>query len=367
MKRLLVTVDSLRHDHYRSMSNTRAFLGESHDRAFSTATATLGAFPTMMTGRYDANHSMDPAASFVHEIDDPSIGITTNRLTSAEYGYDGGFDTFVSPLTRGEESTKDRIASRISNDTVYRVAAKAWSLFQQTTPTDTPKSFRRADDAIEEFLAWTEGKGDWFGWLHLMEPHHPYDPDDSALSRAASQAASRDAIATNDPADPAAVRDLYRREVTETDEALAALWDAIPDDTRVVFAADHGELLGENGIWGHPGQTFHPDILRIPFATRNITMDSAVVSFIDIPALLLDRDWRESHLNRDIAFASMSGMKCAFNTMHMLTEDAAYALDGSDTEPSPRLRRALASFDPSQITKQDANREDLQALGYLDE
>lgn len=367
MKRLLVTIDSLRLDHYRFMPNTREFLGESHQRAFSTATATLGAFPTMMTGRYDANHSMDPAASFVQEIDDQSIGITTNRLTSSNYGYDGGFDTFVSPVSRGDETKKDKIANRISNDTVYRFAAKSWSLFQQLMPTDTSKSFRRVDDVVDEFLAWADGKDNWFGWVHLMEPHHPYDPESSDLSLAKAQAASRDAIATNDPANPDLVRDLYKREVMEADNGLKRLWGEISEDVRVIFAADHGELLGEDGIWGHPGAEFNPNVLRIPFATRNVSIESDVVSFIDIPALFLGQDWKKSRLNRDIGFASMTGTKCAFDTTHMLTEDQHYALDGSDTEPSGQLRRELGSFDPSRITKQDAAREDLEALGYLAE
>jgi len=367
MRRLLVTVDSLRLDHYDRMAATREFVGESHPRAFSTATATLGAFPTMMTGRYDANHSIDPAESFVNEIEAPSIGITTNRLTRAEYGYAGGFDSFSSPASRGEDTMKERVGDRISNDRVYRLAARLYSLFQRATPTTPAKSFRRTGDVVEEFLDWSSDREEYFGWLHLMEPHHPYDPDDAPVSRTRAQALSRDAIATDDPADPETVRDLYAREVEETDERLAALWEAIPTDTQVVFAADHGELLGEDGVWGHPGQQFHPDILRIPFATRNIDVDSPVRSFIDIPALFLGEDWRESRRRRTVAYASMSGLKCAFDETHMLTEDAAYALDGGDEEPAASLQRALSSFEPSTITKQDGVEEDLQALGYLEE
>lgn len=367
MKRLLVTVDSLRLDHYQFMQNTRAFLGDSHQRSFSTATATLGAFPTMMTGRYDVNHSMDPAESFVHKIDERSIGITTNRLTSVDYGYSGGFTEFVSPSTRGDETLKDKTAQRISNDTIYRIAAKGWSLFQRLTPMTTSKSFRRGDDVIDEFLAWIDNTDDWFAWLHFMEPHHPYDPDGGLVPRDEAQAISRDAVATNKPSDPETVRELYKQEVVEIDSRLGRLWDAIPDETATIFAADHGELLGEDEIWGHPGQMFHPDILRIPFATRNIKVDSDVVSFLDIPALFFGHDWRESRLERDIAFASMSGMKCAFDSTHMLTEDEKYTLDGSNTEPTSQLQRALGSFNPSQITKQDAIEDDLRALGYLDE
>lgn len=367
MKRLLVTVDSLRLDHYHLMEHTSEFLGPSHGRAFSTATATMGVFPTMMTGRYDINAYIDPLDSWIHEIGEPSIGITANRLTSVRYGYDDGFDYFTSPVSRGDESFKDRIAGKIPNGSVYRTASRLWSFWQQHGSSGVGKSFRSTDEIVGEFLDWRRNRDDWFAWLHLMEPHHPYDPDNAETSRAASQALSRDAIATNDPPDPEIVRDLYRQEVIETDSRLERLWDAIPKDTQVVFAADHGELLGENGIWGHPGQTFHPDVLRIPFATHNLTVGSGVVSFIDIPALFFDRDWRESRLERDVAFASMGGMKCAFDTAHMLTENEYYALDDINTGPSSRLRRALESFTPSQVTKGDAIEADLEALGYLDE
>lgn len=145
------------------------------------------------------------------------------------------------------------------------------------------------------------------------------------------------------------------------------MWDIIDDDTQVIFTADHGEMLDEDGIWGHPGQTFHPSILRIPWVTQNVEPKGDVVSFIDIPAFLLGRNCRESQLNREVAFASMGEMKCAFDTTHMLTESDHYTLNGSETDPFPQLQRALKSFRASTITKQDAVREDFQALGYLND
>jgi hypothetical protein len=366
MNRLLVTVDSLRLDHYEVMEHTRAFLGPSHQRAFSTATATLGAFPTMMTGRYDAQHSINPSESWVTEIDDPCFGATANRLTAGRYGYDGGFDTFQSPISRGEESLKDRIASYVPTGFPYRVASKLWSAWQQYTPSPTQKSFRPACDLIDDFLQWEREYSDWFAWLHLMEPHHPYDPDGSTLSRAQAQALSREAIASNDPEQPEQVRDLYMTEVRETDQQLSRLWDTIPEETQVIFAADHGELLGEDDVWGHPGQMFHSDIIRIPFCTRNVSVTGDVVSFIDIPALFFQQDWRESSCARDVAFASMNGMKCAFNSTHMITEGKCRTLDGEPASPPSKLKRKFNSFEPSTITKQDAVAEDLQALGYLE-
>lgn len=366
MKNLIVTVDSLRYDHYRYMGETREFLGESHPAAFSTATATLGAFPTMFTGKLNVNHSIDPSESFVNEMDCFTIGITANQLTKSEYGYSGGFDSFSSPVSRGEVSLKDKLARWIPGGLPYRIASESWSQLQRAidSVSETPKSFRRADSIIDEFIEATEDKEDWFGWLHFMEPHHPYDPDNNNLSRSEAQRISRKAISNGETDQPETVRELYRQEVLDLDEKLSRLWDVLPADTRIIFAADHGEMLGENGIWGHPGNCFHPDILRIPFAT-NIKQESPVRSFIDISALVLNRNRERAMLTRDVARASMTEIKCACNQNHIATESSVLDLKGNETSDIA-LVRELNSFDSSGITKQDGLEEDLKALGYLE-
>lgn len=368
MKTLLVTVDSLRYDHYQFMENTKTYLGESHDRAFSTATATLGAFPTMMTGRYDVNHRIRPDDSFVTEISETTIGITSNRLVSERYGYDGGFNTFISPVSRGEEDLKDKLAEKVPRGLLYQTAAKLWSTYQRVSEpvSDLGKSFRPGDEIVEEFLQEIEEEDEWFGWLHFMEPHHPYDPEGTELSRAEAQSTTREAIAGGNPSQSEVIRDLYRQEVIEVDIHLEKLWRKIPQDTRIIFAADHGEMLGEDGIWGHPGSLLRPELLHIPFATKNITVDSPVVSFIDIPSLVLGEEFYESGLPRNVAFSSMQDMKCAFNRDHIAKEGGVLTLDGEEGD-DPKLERALASFEPASITKQDAIEEDLKALGYLEE
>ena len=36
-----------------------------------------------------------------------------------------------------------------------------------------------------------------------------------------------------------------------------------PDDTEVVFLSDHGELLGEHGLWNH-SISLHPELIEVP-------------------------------------------------------------------------------------------------------
>ncbi|MFC6726033.1 sulfatase, partial [Halobium palmae] len=240
MKRLLVTVDSLRYDHFEHMPETRSYLERTHDRAFSVCTATMGSFPATIGGEYPDGTGLHPGTSVARHLDHPTVGVTTNHLLSAEYGYDEGFDYFRSPKGGGE-SIKDKGAIFLTQGTLpYRAAVWGWNQFQrlQGAVGEVPKSFRRAEDVVEEFRREVEGRDDWFGWLHLMEPHHPYDPDDSPVGRTKAQAVSRRVVGGGGTGkEQAWTKELYRREVAELDEKLAPLWEFVPDDARVVFCA----------------------------------------------------------------------------------------------------------------------------------
>ncbi|PSQ45211.1 sulfatase, partial [Halobacteriales archaeon SW_7_68_16] len=289
MKTILVTVDSLRYDHYEYMEHTRSFLGDGHPGAYATATATLGTFPNVFTGTYTKSNEID--TSFVEEIDIPTVGITTNRLVSDRYGYDVGFDTFTAPSVSTEAGIKERVAGRLPEGPIYDAVARLYSLYQRVAPTTVGRSFRPAADVIDEFRSAVDPDGEWFGWLHLMDPHHPYDPEEGPLDRGAAQAVSRRAIASGVSGDDAdTVRDLYRREVVELDEQLARLWSWLPDDAEVIFPADHGELLGEDGHWGHPG-LLREELLHVPFATTLDGVTGPLVSSIDVPTLVLGREY----------------------------------------------------------------------------
>jgi hypothetical protein len=52
--------------------------------------------------------------------------------------------------------------------------------------------------------------------------------------------------------------------VSYLDGVFAALFDRVPDDTWIVVTADHGELFGEDGYFGH-GPIAHEKVLEVPF------------------------------------------------------------------------------------------------------
>lgn len=366
MNRLLVTVDSLRYDHFRHMPNTRSFLDALHERAFATSTATLGSFPAIVGGEYPAENGLKEGTSVASEFSAHSVGITTNHLLSERYGYREGFDAFDSPQGGGS-TLKEKGAVLLSRGTVpYRIATWGWNKYQRLTDVfgDVDKSFRPADHVISQFLTEIEDESEWFGWLHFMEPHHPYDPDGGPLTRSEAQRLTRSVLSgRGDEADFERVRELYRREVEELDEHLQTLWDAIPDDTRVVFAADHGELLGEDSRWGHPGE-MRPELLRVPFGTRNAPEVGDVVSLIDVPSILRGEEHGRGTFDREVAYATYGDRKAAMDDSQIVTESGALTIDGEPTEPDPSLEGKLRRFEPDYVVKEDALREDLEDLGY---
>ncbi|WP_265108316.1 sulfatase-like hydrolase/transferase [Halosolutus halophilus] len=365
---LLVTVDSLRADRFDEMDRTRDYLEERHPRAFATSTATLGSFPAIVGGEYATGDGLGRATSVASEFDCRRIAITTNHLLSAEYGYADAFDSFTSPKGSGE-TLKDKGAIILERGTLaYDLASWGWNRYQAVRSRfgEIEKSFRPADDVIESFLAELEreDRDEWFGWLHFMEPHHPYDPDGASVGRAEAQRVSRRVLSGRGSADDEdLVRELYRREVAELDRKLARLWEAIPDETRVVFCADHGELLGEDGLWGHPGE-MRPELLHVPFGTRNAPDLGEVVSLIDVPTILAGGEHGVGTLDREVAFAAYGEKKAAMNADNIATSEGIVRLSDGDPASDPALERQFDRFDPAYVVTEDALQEDLEDLGY---
>jgi hypothetical protein len=374
-RKLLVTVDSLRQDHFEYMPATRSFLDREHDRAYSTFPETFGSFPSIIGGQYATERGLQEGTSLANELDGHGVGVTTNHLLSPGYNYDEGFDHFCSPAAGGEGLT-GKVSDRLElGSTAYAVAANVYNTVERVVTAVSPpgKSFRRASDVISEFLEETSDADSWFGWLHFMEPHHPYDPHSSPVSRDRANRLSRRAVAGQlAPENAELVRELYRREVEELDVELRRLYEAVPADTEVLFAADHGELLGEDDTWGHPG-LLHPLLHHVPFGTRNVDHDSGpVVSMVDVPTLLTGDEHGRGEFQREVAFGLYGDRRAAMNREHVTTydpEDDTYrtrTVGGGEADRDEELVEAIRSFDLAEgVTRYDADEEQLRELGYL--
>ncbi|MGI6680905.1 MAG: alkaline phosphatase family protein [Bdellovibrionota bacterium] len=54
------------------------------------------------------------------------------------------------------------------------------------------------------------------------------------------------------------------KNVEYLDMVMEKLYDIIPRNTHIIITSDHGELFGENGLFGH-GPVFHENVFKVPF------------------------------------------------------------------------------------------------------
>src|SRR5262245_59072699 len=113
---------------------------------------------------------------------------------------------------------------------------------------------RRGDIATAEAIEWIQkhGRERFFAWVHLYDPHDPYEPP----GRYATEYADRP----------------YDGEVAWSDELVGRLLAALStsglaDRTLVVVTSDHGEGLGEHGEAVH-GYFIYETTLHVPLVIR---------------------------------------------------------------------------------------------------
>ncbi len=245
---LLVTIDTLRADALGVYGNSRsetpwidrlAREGARFEAAHSQNVVTLPSHANILSGRYPLQHGVRDNSGFRFPADTASLatilkeaGYHTGAFVSAfplesRFGLARGFDRYDDRLGDAETHTAFHMEERKGVDTV--AAAKAWLESQAGAPT--------------------------LCWVHLYEPHFPYEPPEPFASR------FRD--------------DPYLGEVATADEALRPLLAPLLDAGRngrtlVVFTADHGESRGEHGEMTH-GIFAYEATLRVPlvlFAPR---------------------------------------------------------------------------------------------------
>jgi hypothetical protein len=171
---------------------------------------------------------------------------------------------------------------------------------------------RRGDHTVDAALAWLARARDrpFFLWVHLFDPHGPYappppwdtryyagdprDPGHGSMEQVAGVApylrASLEGIT-----DAAWVVAQYAGEISFADQQAGRILDAIDrDDTLVVYTADHGESLGEHGVWFNHGDDVYGESTHVPLAVRwpdriaAGTVITSPVELTDVAATVLD-------------------------------------------------------------------------------
>ncbi len=116
---------------------------------------------------------------------------------------------------------------------------------------------------------------------HYMQPHHPFVPDpmDEGLPRNEFGSTPWDSVwhrLRHGDVDSDRVWDAYRDNLRYVLDSVADLLENV-DAERAVITADHGNLLGEFGLYAHPDYVPLPALKRVPWcvttAEDQLTID----------------------------------------------------------------------------------------------
>ena len=264
---LLITIDTLRADslHYAGHEEVEtptidrlAEQGIAFTNAHAHNVVTLPSHSNMLTGLLPYEHgvrdntgfalpaSIPTAASFFSRAGFATGAVVAASVLSAEYGLAKDFELYDETFT------------------------KAWGV-QGRLPE------RPGPEVISRGLSWWRENEDRrrFLWLHLYDPHSPYEPPEPFASRY--------------PDTP------YVGEVAATDSFLQPLLQPFLDgeerSTLIVFTADHGEALGDHGELTH-GFFAYEETLRVPLILwapgLEAGSDDRLVRHIDLLPTMLD-------------------------------------------------------------------------------
>lgn len=263
---LLITVDTLRPDALGWVAGRNptpaldelARQGCRFPAAVSPAPVTQPAHTSLFTGMVPRHHGvrdngrvLGPRPPTLAEVlrrhGYRTAAFVSGYPLTAEFGLDRGFDHYDDDLSSGAAGRLERPAAMTAA-------------------------------AVRDWLAAEGAEGPWFVWVHFWDPHDPYTPPP--------------AFARDGP------RGDYHGEVAYVDDAVGGLLRDIAKsagagrERLTVFAADHGESLGEHGEHTH-GFFIYDSTVAVPLVFhlpgRIAPRESrAPVRLIDVAPTVLD-------------------------------------------------------------------------------
>ncbi|MGH9346844.1 MAG: sulfatase-like hydrolase/transferase [Vicinamibacterales bacterium] len=266
---LLITIDTLRADAVGAYGQSGATpwidrlaaAGVRFDEARAHNVVTLPSHANILSGRLPPDHGVRDNAGFRFPTGPETLatllrarGYRTAAFVSAfpldsRFGLDRGFDVY--------------------DDHFADAGARPAFLVQE----------RRGPDTVARARQWIDAAGDdrSFCWVHLFEPHFPYEPPPSFAQRFQKVA--------------------YLGEVAAADAALEPLLAPLLNAghagrTLVVLTSDHGEALGDHGEATH-GVFAYEAVLKVPLVLYQPrlfepTVVSGPAGHVDVLPTILD-------------------------------------------------------------------------------
>ena len=243
---ILITIDTVRADHlgcygYKDIQtptlDALAHDGIVFEHAISQVPLTWPSHAVILTGTYPFQNGVQ---DFTGQPLEPRFRSVAQALQQHGYATGAVVSAFVLDrswgLARGFDFYDDAFDP------------------QQFAHRDLGLVDRKANESVTRALAWLQKnpRRPFFFWLHLYDPHSPYDPPEPYRTQYRGH--------------------LYDGEIAYADHELGRLitWlkrSRLYDRTMIVFLSDHGESLGEHGEDEH-GFFIYNSTVHIPLIVK---------------------------------------------------------------------------------------------------
>ncbi|WP_332897284.1 MULTISPECIES: sulfatase [unclassified Haladaptatus] len=293
------------------------------DQAVSPAPWTLPVHASLFTGKYPSQHGASQETPYL-----------TDSITLAETLSNEGYSTacftsnaWITPytgLTSGFD-VQDNFFEVLPGNLMSGPLAKCWKVFNDnsTLRSVTNRLVELGND-VHEYLAEGEGADSKtpavidqaiefiertddpsFTFVNLMDAHLPYYPPEKYRKQYAPDVDPTEVCQNSkeynsgardiDDEEWEAIRSLYAAEIRHLDAELGRLLDWLQendeDDTLVAICADHGELHGEHGLYGHEFGIYDP-LVNVPLMISHPDLDPGTydeqVELLDLYHTVLD-------------------------------------------------------------------------------
>jgi choline-sulfatase len=286
---ILITIDTVRADHlgcygYKEIQTPTidglARDGIVFERAISQVPLTWPSHAAILTGTYPFQNGVQ---DFTGQPLAPQIRSIAQAFKQRGYATGAVVSAFVLDrswgLARGFDFYDDAFSA------------------QTFAKKDIGLVDRRAGESVSHALQWLQKtpRRPFFLWLHLYDPHNPYDPPEPYGSQYRAHP--------------------YDGEIAYADHELGRLiaWlkrSQVYDRTAIAFLSDHGESLGEHGEAEHGffiyNSTIHiPLIVKLPAGSGNPGRVSRPVETTSVAPALLEMAGIKDVIQKQFASSSL--------------------------------------------------------------
>jgi arylsulfatase len=291
---ILIVLDAVRADHLKTYGYERDTMpwlnsirarGVTFSNAYSLSSWTKPSIASMLTGQYP---DVCDVYSWNDKLPEPLVTLPeelkihgyltaafcTNPIISEEFNFSQGFDQFFYILARG---TKQLLFPGDIGSNQFGICNE-WAYIMDLI--DSNASYGDFEIINKRLLLWLNKRPDnpFFLYIHAMEPHQPYFPDELFYS-GNERLLNRDfqyIKRLHNPKDTVSVdnrisrisMDRYDDEIRSVDRELEKLFEALDevrvlDSSLIVITADHGEEFQDHGYCGH-GHSMFQEVIRVP-------------------------------------------------------------------------------------------------------